>query len=135
MGEYLHLQAGIVYRAFSRDEHVTDLQLERSVPLLWSLDFNYNPMSSVVAQKVRGKIHVLDEIVMKNATTEEACEAFCERYPNPRAGVVVYGDCFGLRASHQRANGLRHCQRDTAASAEFAPSTGRRNTIRRFGHG
>ncbi len=95
MGEYLHLQAGIVYRAFSRQQHVTDLQLERSIPLMWSLDFNYNPMSSVVGQKVRGRIHVLDEIVMKNATTEEVCKSFCQRYPNPRAGVVVYGDCSG----------------------------------------
>jgi len=102
MGEYLHLQAGIVYRAFSRVEHVTDLQLERSAPLLWSLDFNYNPMSSVVAQKVRGKIHVLDEIVVKNATTEEACKSFCERYPNPKAGVVVYGDSSGYA---HRTNG------------------------------
>jgi hypothetical protein len=95
MGEYLHLHAGLVYRSFDRSEHVTDLQYDRHVPLLWSLDFNYNPMSSVVAQKVRGKVHVLDEIVIRGATTEEACEAFCRRYPNPGSGVVVYGDASG----------------------------------------
>jgi len=67
--------------------------------LLWSLDFNYNPLSSVVAQKVGGRIHVLDEIVMKNATTEEACQVFCERYPRHSAGVVVYGDSSG-NANH-----------------------------------
>ena len=95
MGEYLHLHAGVVYRAFSRSEHIADLKYERHAPLLWSLDFNYNPMSSVVAQNIRGKIHVLDEIVIKGATTEEACEMFCTRYPNPGAGVVVYGDASG----------------------------------------
>jgi hypothetical protein len=95
MGEYLHLHAGLVYRAFDRSENVTDVEYQPSLPLLWSLDFNYNPMSSVVAQRVRGKIHVLGEIVIRGATTEEACEAFCTRYPNPPSGVVVYGDASG----------------------------------------
>src|SRR5947209_16085843 len=95
MGEYLHLQAGLVYRAFSRATHVRELKPERTLPIMWALDFNYDPMSSVVAQKVRGKIHVLDEIVLKNATTADACKSFCERYPNPAAGVIVYGDASG----------------------------------------
>jgi len=99
MGEYLHLQAGLVYRAFSRKENVTGLKYEECVPLLWSLDFNYNPMSSVIAQKVRGNIQVLDEIVIKGATTEEACESFCKRYPHPASGVVVYGDAAGYARS------------------------------------
>jgi hypothetical protein len=99
MGEYVHLHAGLVYRAFSRKENVADLTYERYVPLLWSLDFNYNPMSSVIAQKVRDEIHVLDEIVIRGATTEEACQTFCTRYPNAHSGVVVYGDASGYAHS------------------------------------
>jgi hypothetical protein len=95
MGEYLNLDAGLVYRAFSRSENVSDLQYDWHLPLLWSLDFNYNPMSSVVAQNVRGTIQVLNEIVIRGATTAEACDAFCAAYPNPRSGVVVYGDASG----------------------------------------
>jgi hypothetical protein len=78
---------------------VTELKYERYLPLLWSLDFNYNPMSSVVAQKVRGKLHVLGEIVIRGATTEEACDAFCKRYSHPSSGVVVYGDASGYAHS------------------------------------
>ena len=95
MGEYLHMNAGLVYQSFSRNEHVTELKRDRNLPLLWSLDFNVNPMSSVVAQQAGTKIHVVDEIVMGNATTEAACREFCERYFNHVGGVVIYGDASG----------------------------------------
>ena len=95
LGEYLHMHAGLVYRSFSRADHVTTLGRDRRLPLLWSLDFNVNPMASVIAQKAGSKIHVLDEIVIGNATTEEACREFCERYYDHLGGVVIFGDASG----------------------------------------
>jgi hypothetical protein len=44
-----------------------------------------------------GQVWALDEIVMKRATTEEACEAFQRRYPYHARGVIVYGDATGAR--------------------------------------
>jgi hypothetical protein len=38
---------------------------------------------------------VLDEIVLRHATTEEACEEFHRRFTGHVAGVVVYGDASG----------------------------------------
>ena len=38
---------------------------------------------------------MLDEIVLRRATTEQACEEFEKRFGLPRAGVVVYGDASG----------------------------------------
>jgi hypothetical protein len=52
-------------------------------------------MSSVVAQKYRGETHVLDEIVIRQATTTNACEEFLKRFPRHPAGVMVYGDASG----------------------------------------
>jgi hypothetical protein len=95
LGKYLNVQAGPVYYAFSRQEHITDLQTMPEVPLLWALDFNVDPMSSVVAQIVNGKVHVLDEIVLRHASTLQACEQFNRRFPAHPAGVVVYGDASG----------------------------------------
>jgi len=95
LGEYLHMNAGLVYRSFSRTDHLTDLKRDRRWPLLWSLDFNVNPMASVVAQQAGTKIHVLDEIVIGNATTAEACKEFCERYYDHLGEVVIYGDASG----------------------------------------
>jgi len=50
--------------------------------LLWALDFNVDPMSSVIAQTVDGAVHVLDEIVLRHASTLEACEQFYSRFPD-----------------------------------------------------
>jgi hypothetical protein len=63
--------------------------------LLWALDFNVDPMCSVVAQISDGTVRVLTEIVLSRATTSEACEEFHNRYPKHEAGICVYGDASG----------------------------------------
>jgi hypothetical protein len=95
LGKYLNVQAGLVYYAFDREEHVTDLQVQPAAPLLWALDFNVDPMCSVVAQIVNGTVYVLDEIVLRHASTLQACEEFNRRFPAHSRGVVVYGDASG----------------------------------------
>lgn len=95
LGKYLNVQAGPVYYAFERQEHIGDLQTLPQAPLLWALDFNVDPMCSVVAQIVNGTVLVLDEIVLRHASTLQACEQFNRRFPAHPAGVVVYGDASG----------------------------------------
>jgi hypothetical protein len=95
LGQYLNVQAGLVYDAFRRDEHIVDLQVQPVVPLLWALDFNVDPMCSVVAQIVNGTVRVLDEIVLRHASTLQACEEFNRRFPAHPKGVVIYGDASG----------------------------------------
>ncbi len=95
LGKYLNVQAGLVYYAFSRQEHVIDTQVQLEAPLLWALDFNVDPMCSVVAQILRGTVYVLDEIIMRHANTLQACEEFIRRFPNHPRGVIVYGDASG----------------------------------------
>ena len=97
LGTYLNMSGGLVYRSFSRTEHVTDLKPEEQLPLLWALDFNVDPMSSVIAQTVSGKVRVLGEIVLRRATTTQACEEFLKRFPRHSAGIVVYGDASGSK--------------------------------------
>ena len=95
LGQYVSLQGGLVYTAFSRSDHTRSLQVSGNRPLLWALDFNVDPMSSVIVQMEGANVFVLDEISLRHATTEEACAEFAKRYPNHRAGVVVYGDASG----------------------------------------
>ncbi|HKW96948.1 MAG TPA: hypothetical protein VJN43_04400 [Bryobacteraceae bacterium] len=95
LGKYLNVQSGVVYYAFSREQHVRDLSVRLGAPLLWALDFNVDPMCSVVAQIIDGTIYVLDEIVLRHASTLQACEEFNRRFPNHPSGVVVYGDSSG----------------------------------------
>jgi hypothetical protein len=95
LGQYLHMQGGLVYHAFDRAKHMANVEAYPDQPLLWALDFNVNPMSSVVAQIWRGTVYVLDEIVLRHASTEDACRNFGERFGQHRGGIVVYGDASG----------------------------------------
>ena len=95
LGSYLNMSGGLVYSAFSRETHLADLEPASSLPLLWTLDFNVDPMSSLIVQNVGGQVRVLGEIVIRRATTSQACEEFLRRFPSHRAGVIVYGDASG----------------------------------------
>ncbi len=102
LGAYLSMDGGRVYSSFNRHEHITDLTVDRTLPLLWALDFNVDPMSSVIVQIAKGVVRVIDEIVIRHGTTQQACEAFLERCPRHDAGLVVFGDASG---SHQQTTG------------------------------
>jgi hypothetical protein len=97
LGEYLNVQAGVVYQGFNRTRNVKAMEVDPWLPLYWALDFNVDPMSSIVAQKKGEEVRVLDEIVLSRASTVEACEEFHLRYPNHQAGIVIYGDASGQR--------------------------------------
>ncbi|MBI4893429.1 MAG: hypothetical protein HY821_22600 [Acidobacteria bacterium] len=102
LGEYLNPRQGLVYHAFDRRVNVGEARLDGGKELLWSLDFNVNPMSSVVAQRDGESVQVLDEIVLNRASTRDACEEFARRYPRRHAGLVIYADA---SASHMQTSG------------------------------
>jgi Terminase large subunit, T4likevirus-type, N-terminal len=95
LGAYLNMTGGLVYRSFSREQHIQGVHPDPRLPLLWALDFNVDPMSSLVAQIANGRVQVLDEIVIRHATTMQACDEFLKRFPEHRAGIYVYGDASG----------------------------------------
>jgi hypothetical protein len=96
LGDYLNARGNLVYNAFHRDSNVRPMTLDQRRKVIWALDFNVDPMCSVVAQIGRtGEISVLGEIVLRRATTEQACEEFERRFGIPRLGMVVYGDASG----------------------------------------
>src|SRR5208283_3971228 len=83
------------YAAFDRDIHVQNLTADPHRPLMWALDFNVDPMSSVIVQMAGRQVKALDEIVIRHGTTFQACEEFLKRYGGHRGGVEVYGDASG----------------------------------------
>jgi hypothetical protein len=95
LGEYLNMTGGKVYTAFSRDRNVSKLELNPQLPLQWSLDFNVDPLCSVVMQMDGETAKVIDEIVLRHASTQQACEEFVNRYGRHRARVQVLGDASG----------------------------------------
>jgi phage terminase large subunit len=97
LGKYLNVREGLVYYAFERTRNITDVTVDPRLPLLWAMDFNVDPMSSVVAQKQDDRLYVIDEIAMSRVSTTEACEEFQNRFPRHTSGVVTYGDATGSR--------------------------------------
>jgi hypothetical protein len=118
LGEYLDMHAGRVYYAFDRKENVVEAQVNPALPLLWALDFNVNPMCSVVAQASGDAVTVLDEIVLPRASTMEACEEFAGRFPSHGRGLAVYADATGARLQTSGTTDLRMLK-EFFASGEY----------------
>jgi len=97
LGEYLSLHAGRVYYAFERRHNVVEADVDGERPLLWALDFNVDPMCSVIAQMTDGNVTALDEIVLSRASTHDACEEFERRFPSHSRGLIVHADATGAR--------------------------------------
>ncbi len=95
LGEYLNSRADKVYHCFDAGVNVASHRYEPSKPLLWAMDFNVSPMSSVVLQWRGERLAVIDEIVLDRATTEEACMEFENKYKKHAGQIEVYGDASG----------------------------------------
>jgi phage terminase large subunit len=106
LGEYLNVFAGQAYYAFSRAQ-VEPTSYNPRAPLWWTLDFNVNPLCSLIGQVEDGIVHVLDELVLPNSHTLAACEELLERTAAWSAdgalNVYVYGDPAG-EARHTSAS-------------------------------
>jgi Terminase large subunit, T4likevirus-type, N-terminal len=92
-----NVSAGRVYFSFNRSGNVEKVEYNSRLPLFWSLDFNVNPMCSVIGQRHGYWIHVLDELFLADSNTQAACVEFHKRAANwgRRLPVHVYGDSSG----------------------------------------
>jgi hypothetical protein len=112
LGEYLNIFAGACYHGYNeqRNEKVTTYEPNLG-GLAWALDFNIDPMASLVCQiKGHRRVDVLREISLSVGTAERMCEAFVETarpylqawraarggFPMP---VKLYGDASGYSRS------------------------------------
>ena len=102
--------SGSVYYCFDRTKNAGDYAFKvanynpfKDINL--DCDFNVNPMAWVLTQYGVNpqtglkEVYVIDEIYLPNSNTMEACREFKNRYPNHRAGVVLYGDATGKARS------------------------------------
>jgi hypothetical protein len=74
-------QENRVYFAFARELNVRELTPSGAYRLLVGLDFNVDPMTAVVAQKIGNECYVYDELVLRNSNTPEMMQALSSRYP------------------------------------------------------
>jgi hypothetical protein len=93
------LGVGRAYYAFDRAHTVRNVGFNAQRVLCWSLDFNMNPMCSVLAQVHDSGVMVLEEMIMPDSNTLAACEEFLSRtekyFTGTPVAVCVYGDSTG----------------------------------------
>jgi hypothetical protein len=91
-----NLGVGRAYYACDRVNSVRDVGFNHQSALCWSLDFNMNPLCSVLAQFNKVQVQILDETIQPDSNTLQACEEFLSRTEKWRSGVplnvYVYGD-------------------------------------------
>jgi hypothetical protein len=111
-----HLGVGRAYYPFDRAQNVRKLNFQSGTQLAWALDFNMNPLCSLLLRIQRGRILVLEEMILPDSNTVAACEEVLSRTAKWHTGfpmnIHVYGVSDGRRAKDLGfAYRLADCQR------------------------
>ena len=88
--------SGRVFYAFDRKYNLKPYLTEanQALPELHiGMDFNIDPMSAVIAVKIKDTLHVIDEVRMMGSNTEELVQEIQHRYPKHK--ITVYPDPAG----------------------------------------
>lgn len=90
------------YPGFSSLLHVKRLpDLHPRRPLCWCMDFNVDPLCSLVCQREGNLFRVFDEIIIEGGGVDRMCEIFIQRFPHHMAEVWIYGDATSKGRSKQ----------------------------------
>lgn len=95
--------AGIIAYAFSQDNVKKAPQLSPNNALHIGMDFNTQNFSACVMLQNKDTLHVIDEIMLQNASTHDMCKEIQQRYG--RRMIFVYPDASGSQRKTS-ANGL-----------------------------
>ena len=89
--------SGIIYYGFDMQHNVKQFEMPEDVNIIHiGMDFNLDPMASVVSYIKDGIVHIFDEIQIWGSNTQEMVNEIHNRYKNKK--IVVYPD----PASRQR---------------------------------
>src|SRR5436309_2850621 len=99
-----NLTAGLAYYAFDRTKNVQPLRFNPQLPLFWSLDFNIDPMCSVIGQRDGDRVYILAVLALPDSNTWSACEAFVQRIWQWKSSPLFFSASACLRGcDRQRA--------------------------------
>lgn len=86
---------GRIYEDYGEDNY-TSSTIQPHEPILWSHDFNYTPLSSVICVTRKDHIYALDEIVLDSAVSLQSAMEFVEKFKeHENKTVFLYGDPSG----------------------------------------
>ena len=88
--------AGRIYYAFDRSKNVANLTDYNTDVIYVGMDHNIDPMSAVIAVRMRDTLYVIDEVRMFSSNTQECVDEIKSRYPRSKIW------CFSDPAGHAR---------------------------------
>lgn len=111
-GKFVDLTEKKFLYAFKEDKHVIkSYKPHPHLPLLFSFDFNKDPMTCLIGQQVDIKTcYIFDEMIMKSGSTPEICEMLLGKYSKwiYNDQVDVTGDATGRNRSALTKGNLNH---------------------------
>ncbi len=89
-GEFVNLNAGAIYWAFKRSDHVAKVMYQDTAPYYIGVDFNVDNMNAVVMQFVRGKFQLIHRISLTgdNSNSYDLAEAIKKYIGNKQAFII-----------------------------------------------
>lgn len=122
--------SGSIFYTFSDVHNVLDsITYQPNKPLVISSDFNVSPMSWVIGHRVTNdkglnvKLHIIDELYLKDTSTQLTLDALWKKYGEHKAGFEFYGDA---TSKARKTAGSAAAQSDYAlikADARFSTHT------------
>lgn len=95
--------SGRVYYAFDRKDHVANVEFNPKLPIWVGVDFNIDPMSTVIFQpQTNGQLWAVDEIVQVASNTDDIMAELEKRYYKYQHQVTIYPDPAGSARQHAR---------------------------------
>ena len=79
-GDFVPMSEGLVYMNFAPALNLSTKAPNRERPLLVGMDFNVNPMSAVIGQIYDNELHIVDELMLDNSTTEDMGNELIKRF-------------------------------------------------------
>lgn len=87
---------GSIYHGYHDTLNVsTEAAYNPALPIVIGSDFNVNPMSWVLAHRFPNKLHIFDEIFLRNVSTGDTLNYLYQRYGGHKAGFQFFGDATG----------------------------------------
>jgi hypothetical protein len=110
LAEYVDANDRPFFYAFSEAKHVIDEYTpNKHLPLLFSVDFNKDPMTCLIGQQINvDTVIAFEEIDMMNGSTPELAEFIQAEYVRWRNNIEVTGDATGRARSALVRGNLNH---------------------------
>ena len=108
LGEFVNVNGSAVYHQFDRDVHVVaDMDINPSLPLIITFDFNINPYNAIfLIQVIDGKVVVIDNAIIKGKPLVDSLDYLKSKFAHLGAylySATIYGDSAGNARSQGTA--------------------------------